>query len=432
VTNRIRGLFANARGLSYFVVRIAVAMLGNGPARRFLESPSWGETQSPPGGPILDVDCEELQLPGCPFDALPTSEGDCVFVSLQQAGGTQRTPGSIAVLHREGKALRLDRQIALPAAPWGLALVHDESLLAVANSHGVALIAVDAAGEPARDAIVGIAHYGRDLQTIRVLESLDGKWLFASDEHNRTISVLDLSRDLDGRFSADALVSQIPVDLSPLGMDLSADGKYLYVTCEMSRVAAPDLVNWFVWGATLQGHLRRAGVLTVIDLAVALEDPRNAVVAKPPAGGHPVRIQHSRERSVAWITARASNQLIAFATKQAESPQRIAATAVGPAPVGLSVLDELGVVLVANSNRFASSGGRETLSVIDCERALAGQPASLGRIQVGSFPREITVDRRYGIVYVTNFDSQSLSMISIESIQRAIVSLRASGAGERR
>ncbi|MDH3275216.1 MAG: beta-propeller fold lactonase family protein [Gammaproteobacteria bacterium] len=424
MAHRIRGLFSNARALSYFVVRIAVAILGNGAARRYLESPGWGATESPPSGPFLDVDSKEFELPGCPFDVLPTSDGDCVFVSLHQPGGTQRSPGTIAVLHRDGDTFRLSHQIFLTAAAWGLALVRDETILAVANSHGVALLDAHAARKPERDPIVAIAHYGRDLQTIHVLGSADGRWLYASDEHNRTVSILDLNRALSGDQLSEVLASQVPVDLSPLGMGLSADGKYLYVTCEMSRVDAPDLVNWFVWGATMQSHLHRAGVLSAIDLDVAIEDPENAVVAKPVAGGHPVRLQQSRDGTLAWVTARASNQLIAFSTEQSDSPEQIATTPVGPAPVGLAVLDELGVVLVANSNRFASAGRRETLSVIDMERTLAGQSACLGHIPVGSFPREINVDLRQRLVYITNFDSGSLTVIPIESIEQAVGSAR--------
>ena len=430
MANRIRGAFANARALSYFVVRLAVAVLGNGAARRYLESPSWGATESPSDGPLLEVDSEELELPGCPFDVLPTSDGESIFVSLHQRGGTQRTAGTVAVLRRKSRMFHLERQISLPAAAWGLALVRDESRLAVANSHGVALLDTSRALTSQRDPIVGIAHYGRDLQTIRVIGSVDGCWLFASDEHNRTVSVLDLDRSDDHGFNESCLVNQIPVDLSPLGMEISTDGKYLYVTCEMSRISAPDLVNWFVWGATLSGDLRRAGVLSTIDIAAATAGSEDAVVASTPAGGHPVRIRRDQSGSV-WVTARASNQLIAFGSDQPGSPQRINAVAVGQAPVGLSVLDELGIVLVANSNRFDSGGGRETISVIDMARALAGEPSCLGHISVGSFPREIAVDLQQGVVYVTNFNSETLSIITFQSIERAVKLARAGLHGER-
>lgn len=428
MANRIRGAFSNARALSYFVVRIAVAMLGNGAARRYLESPSWGVTESPPEGPLLAVDCEEVLLPGCPFDVLPTSDGESVFVSLHKRGGTQRTAGTVAVMKREGSKLRLQRQISLPAAAWGLALVRNDSRLAVANSHGVALLDTSVAlsqGDP----VVGVAHYGRDLQTIRVIGSADGRWLFASDEHNRSISILDLDRPDNHGFDESSLVNQIPVDLSPLGMELSLDGKYLYVTCEMSRISAPDLVNWFVWGATLRGDLKRAGVLSTIDVPAATEGSQDAVEACTPAGGHPVRIRRDQSGSL-WVTARASNQLIVFGADQPGSPRQLNTVAVGPAPVGLCVLEEIGVILVANSNRFASAGGRETISVIDMAGALKGEPSCLGRIAVGTFPREINVDPRHGVVYVSNFDSENLSVIPIQSIEHAVKLARTGVHGE--
>ena len=102
VVNHIRGLFANARAVSYAVARMAAATLGSRPVRHLLESPGWGATESPPDGPVLPIAGNEIELPGCPFDVAPTSDGRCLFVSLQQPGGNQRSPGAIAVLHREG------------------------------------------------------------------------------------------------------------------------------------------------------------------------------------------------------------------------------------------------------------------------------------------------------------------------------------------
>jgi DNA-binding beta-propeller fold protein YncE len=424
MAHRVRGLFANTRALANMVVRVAVGTLGNGAARRYLESPSWGATEVPPEAPILDVPGEEIEVPGCPFDVAPTADGGCVFVSVHEPGGSQRTPGKIAALHWDGGALLLRNEVTLPAAPWGLALTRQEALLAVANSHGVALLDARAARSPGRDAIVGIAHYGRDLQTIRVLESTDGRWLFASDEHNRTVSILDLRRADGGAFDASALVGQVPVDLSPLGIAESPDGRFLYVTCEMIRVRAPDLVNWFVWAATLHGHLRRAGVLIAIDLGCAMRDPANAVAARTPAGGHPVRLSVSRDRQTAWVTARASNQLLAYSLGDSGAMRQIAAAPVGPAPVGLTVLDDLGVVLVANSNRFGSEGRRETLAVMDIARMLEGRPACLGHIRVGSFPREVVADRVNGRVYVTNFVSGTISVFSLAPLADAVQSAR--------
>jgi DNA-binding beta-propeller fold protein YncE len=328
-------------------------------------------------------------------------------------------------MHRDGDSIRFGHHIPLTAAASGLALVRDETFLAVTNNHGMVLLDALVARDAHRDAVISTAHYGRDLQTVQVLESPDRQWLFASDEHNRTVSVLDLDRLISGATGADVLTCQIRVDLSPVGIALSIDGRYLYVACEMSRVPAPDLVNWFVWAATMHGNLRRAGVLSTIDLEKVSTDPERAVVANTVAGGHPVRVEHSHGHRVAWVTARASNQLKAFSTDKPEAPEPIATVPVGPAPVGLAVLEDLGVVLVANSNRFAATAQRETLCVVDMDLALTGQSAILGHIPVGSFPREIVVDDAGGVIYVSNFNSQSLSVINIESLRHATGTARA-------
>ncbi len=422
-------MFANAPGLSHGIARVAAVVLGTWPARRVLESPSWSASAPPPDARILEVDSNEIVLPASPYDVAPTPDGCCLFVSLQQQGGTQRSPGAVAVLHRDGEAIRFGHRIQLTAAASGLALVRGGAFLAVAHNHGVVFLDALAARHGDRDPIIKTAHYGQDFQAVQVLESADERWLFVSDEHNRTISILDLDRVTGAVSGTDIVACQIRVDLSPVGMALSTDGSYLYVACEMSRVPAPDLVNWFVWAATLHGNLRRAGTLNTVDLARIADEPSRAVVATTAAGGHPVRVKHSQDRQMAWVTARASNQLIAYSTESPENPAPVAMVPVGPSPVGVAVLDDLGVVLVANSNRFASNAQRETFSVVDIERALTGRPAILGSIPVGSFPREIVVDASQGSIFVTNFGSGSLSVIGVESLRRAVDAARTVSIG---
>jgi hypothetical protein len=428
VAHRIRAQFANVRVLGNVAARAAVVVLAHGPARRWLEQPSWGQAEPAPDCPALAIEPGEIRLPGCPFQVATPSGGDSLFITLQRAGGNQRSPGAVAVLRREGAAFRLERRIELTAAAWGMTWLRDESLLAVANSHGVVLIDARAARQPQSDPIAAMVHYGRDLYTTQVLASTDGRWLFASDEHNSTVSIVDVDRALSGA-GPEALACQLPVDVAPVGMSLAPDGRRLYVTCEMARIAAPELANWLIYAATLRGRLRRAGVLGTIDVAAALQNPAGAVIGRAVAGGHPVRTQLSSDGRVAWVTARASNQLLAFGVADSDGPQPLAAVPVGPAPVGLALIEELGVVLVANSNRFASTRGAETLSVIDCQRALAGRPALLGNIRVGSFPREVVADDRNRVVYVTNFDSSSVSVIPYEFLGRAIDSARAEPEG---
>ncbi len=431
MAHRIRGQFANVRVLGDLAARTAVATLAHGPARRWLEEPGWSAPGPAPAGPVLAVEPAEVKLPGCPFQVAAARDGEWIFVSLQRPGGNQRAPGAVAVLRRDGLSFRLERRIELTAAAWGLAWLRDESLLAVANSHGVVWIDARAARRPDADPIVATSHYGRDGYTTQVLASPDGRRLFASDEHGGTVSILDVDRALAGD-GPGAVACQVPVDVAPVGMALSPDGRRLHVTCEMARASAPELANWLIYAATLRGGLRRAGVLCTIDLATALDDPARAVVGRAVAGGHPVRVRLSSEGRVAWVTARASDELIAISVDDPAAPgapRSLAHTALGPSPVGLALLEELDVVLVANSDRFAETGTAATLGVVDAGRALAGEEARIGHVRVGSFPREITTDAERRIVYATNFGSGSLSLLSFDSLERAVEAARAGRGG---
>ncbi len=420
---RIRGQVANAEPLKAIALPLASVLFGNPLARRLLENPGWQSTDLGAAVPQLEVEIEEIALPGAPFAVAASRDGQTVCASIQEPGGNERASGRIAVLRRSGDGLALSHSIELEAAPWGLRLLRHESLLAVANSHGVVLIDAVAARDAAADPILRTLHYGLDYYTMQVLASSDERLLFASDEHNNTITMIDIDRLLDGA-DAEAIVAQVPVDVAPVSMALLADGQYLVTTCEMRALRAPEAVNWLAFAATLRGSLRRAGTVCTIDLDLALKDPHRAVISKITAGGHPVRLAKARDGNVLFVSARASDQLLAFDTTKPETPVLRASCPAGPAPVGLAVLEDLGVLLVANSNRFGTGGAPQTVGVFDIDTLLAGRPACLGAIPTGVFPREIHVDQQSGLIYVSNFGAQSLTIIKTASLAGAIDAVR--------
>ncbi len=424
LAQRLRGQVANSSALKAVVTPLAIAAFSNSMARRVLETPDWQSAGRTARGLSLAIDCTEIPLPGAPFAMAPTSDGRAIFVSVQVPGANERRPGLIAVLQRDTDSLRLTHNIPLSAAPWGLQLLRDDGLLAVANSHGVAVLDAMAARDPAAVPEITEQHYGQDYYTMQVLASADGRHLFASDEHNNTVTILDIDKALARGASGDAVVGEIPVDVAPVSMVLSADGRQLFVTCEMRRIRAPDLVNWLVFAATLKGGLRRGGTVCTIDLDRALRDPARGVVARTPAGGNPVRLVMSQDGRSFFVSARANNQVLAFDAGDPRKPTRRAAAPVGPSPVGIALLDELGVLLVANSDRFQTADQPQTVSVLDLEDFFVGRPASLGEIPVGVFPREICVDHRSDTVYVTNFGSQSLTTFSIATLATAVGAVR--------
>ncbi|HLG77995.1 MAG TPA: hypothetical protein VKX46_16390, partial [Ktedonobacteraceae bacterium] len=56
----------------------------------------------------------------------------------------------------------------------------------------------------------------------------------------------------------------------------------------------------------------------------------------------------------------------------------------------------------------------QTLTLIDVKQALAGHPALLGTIAVGSFPRELALDGQ--TLLLTNYTSATLSLIDLSKL----------------
>src|SRR5262249_36058375 len=143
----------------------------------------------------------------------------------------------------------------------------------------------------------------------------DDGWLFVSDESARTITVIDLLRARSRGFGPDAIVGKIPVGRAPIALTFSPDERFLYTT---SQLAGKDW-GWsaacFPEGVTPRppAPTNPAGAVIVIDVDRAKRDPSNAVVARVPAGCNPVRLVLSRDGDVAFVTARGSDALLAFA-----------------------------------------------------------------------------------------------------------------------
>jgi DNA-binding beta-propeller fold protein YncE len=167
---------------------------------------------------------------------------------------------------------------------------------------------------------------------------------------------------------------------------------------------------------TPQGNV---GTLTVVSVARADTDPAASVVATVAAGCNPVRVITSADGREVWVTARASDDLLCFSAAALRTdPGRalMAIARVGEAPVGLMLVRNGSLVVVADSNRFGASGATSDLSVVSVAAALAGKSAAVGLITAGLFPREMALEPDGQRLLVTNFASGQLEAVSIPSI----------------
>src|SRR5262245_9048342 len=101
-----------------------------------------------PGQSITIVD-----VPGNPFQALPTSDGCWVFVSLPST--TLAFPSGVGLMKRFGGRLTLERVVPVPGNATGMTLTHDDKMLIVAAGRRVAFVDAHAFIAGRRNPVLG-------------------------------------------------------------------------------------------------------------------------------------------------------------------------------------------------------------------------------------------------------------------------------------
>ncbi len=335
---------------------------------------------------------------GNPFGVVSTRDGRWSFLDEAR--------GSVAVLSDASFAPRLLRTLQLPLPAIGASLTHNGRYLLIADAQsGAMVVSVARAQSGARDALLGTLSppkLGRGFGAIEVSSSLDDRFAFVSVEYSSEVAVYDLHAALADDFKRSAFIGTIPLGRAVVGQALSPDGRWLYVTSEISR----------------QGPGPQ-GTLSVIDVARAERDPGASVVATAGAHCGPVRVAVTPDGSTVWVTARETDQLLAFSAARLRSNPAhalLAAVRVGAAPVGLAVVDRGRRIVVADSNRFSRPGQRAELTIVDARAALAGMPALLGTIPAGVFPREMSLEANGKTLLVGNYASGQLEAVDLAQL----------------
>jgi DNA-binding beta-propeller fold protein YncE len=362
-----------------------------------------------------------LKLPSQPFASATTQDGCWVFVSL--TGPNPATKPGIAVVKRRGGRLELVHVIPVKAHPAGMAVTHDGKLLIIAAIDAVLFVDVELATGGKGNPVVGAFSDGTDAESIYANVSPDDKLLFISEERARSITVIDLPKARGNGFKPDAVIGKIPVGNAPIALTFSPDGKTLYTTSQGA------LLDWgWPKACTPEGPLAEKGQITrpegavvVVDVARAASDPAHAVTARVPAGCSPVRMAISPAGDRIYITARNSNAVLAFDTaKLLSDPDhaRLGLATVGSAPVPIAVVDAGRKVVAGNSNRFDNQSTAQSLIVLDASKIGSTADSKLGTIPAGVFPRDLSVSADGRTLFLTNFGSNTLQVMNVDSIGR--------------
>jgi DNA-binding beta-propeller fold protein YncE len=336
---------------------------------------------------------------GKPSAVVGTADGRWMFASLWTGRG-----GAVAVFALRHGAPRPTRTVMLPdsmPAASGMVLTHDGRWLLVAGQTATAVldpaVLVSGRGDP----VLGVLADSGSGQ-FEVAVSGDDRYVFVGDEDTGGLSVFDLGVAVRHGFTAPGVaVGIVPLDKFPVGVGVSPDGSRIY--------------------ATTDGSVGPHGTLWLIDTARAEHGAgRGAVLARADAGCDPLRVAVSPDGKLAWVTAAASNAVLAFDTTELrQDPSRAlrAVVHVGSEPTGLILVDAGRIALAGDSNRDSSSTGAGTtpqaVNVIDTAAALAHRPALTGVVPAGLFPRDLGYDSATGQVLLANYDSDDIELFTV-------------------
>ena len=359
---------------------------------------------------------ELVDVPGHPFEALPTADGCWIFVSVTQA--ERPRDAGIAVLRRNGGRISLERIVEAGPGSTSMVLSHDAKLLIVSHQDSTLFFDPDKLISGNGDTLLGSISDGAASGTINVATTADDRFLFVSDERAERITVIALDRARSSGFHSSAIVGTIPTGIAPIALVFSADERYLYTTAE----AGDESWGWPAVcsqeGAPVgSGKMYPEGGIVVVDVARAKSDPANSVTAKIPAGCSPVRLALSPDGSRAYVTSRNSNALLVFDTAKLltdAANSRVATVPVGSSPVGVITVENGAKIIATNSNRFAGGANdHQTLNVIDSAKVASGAAAVVGSIPAGGFPRELRATADGRTLLLTNFASQTVEVIDL-------------------
>jgi DNA-binding beta-propeller fold protein YncE len=286
-------------------------------------------------------------------------------------------------------------------SPAGLAVTPDGRYLVAAAESGAVVVDVkqlEKKGAPSSSWTVGtLASSGSG--AIEAAVSPDGDFVFISLEDSDELAVFNLKRALAHGFGPSDVVGTVPLGIAPVGIAISPNGRYLYVTSE----------------AGSSGQLE--GTLTTIAVNRAERSPAHAIVSTVVAGCSPVRVVATT--SSVFVTARESDAVLEFSADDLVSDPSAALKAdlqVGEEPVDLALVDDGHTLVIADSDRFGTPGAHPDLAVVTL--GPRGDLTLDGYVESGDFPRDMSLSPNGKTLLVSNFASAQLEAVKVGTLPR--------------
>ena len=334
-----------------------------------------------------------------PFGVAFGPHSDNVFVDSVPSGFASNAASMVVKYTTTSSGLVRGRVGTVAGQPLiGLAASPNGRDLVAAGGSGATVLSLvrmeQPSSPPSSWARGTLSSDGRD--AIEAVVSPDDSTTFVTLEGSHEMAVFNLSRAERSGFGPPDLVGYVPLGQLPVGMAISPNGHYLYVT---SETATPT---------------EREGTLTTIDLRRAEQEPSHSIISTVWAGCGPVRVVASG--ASVYVTARESDQVLQFSATDLASHAATALTAhveVGAAPVGLSLVDHDRLLVVSDSNRFGL-GATSNLAVVSTnDTASLGL---LGYVKAGGFPRDMAVSGDGKNLVVSNYGSGQVEDVLVATL----------------
>ncbi len=284
-------------------------------------------------------------------------------------------------------------------SPTGLALTPNGRYLVAAAGSGAVVLNVkhlqEKGSSSASWSVGTLASPGTG--AIEAAVSPEGDFVFVSLEDSNEVAVFDLRRALARGFGRSDLVGTVPLGIAPVGVAISPNGRYIYVTSESV------------------GPGQSEGTLTTIDVNRAERTPARAILSTVLAGCSPVRVVATR--TSVFVTARESDAVLEFSADDLVSDSNGALKAdmqVGEAPVDLALVDGDHTLVIADSDRFGIPGAHPDLAVVTL--ASGGNLILDGYVESGDFPRDVAVSPDGDTLLVSNFASAQLEAVKVSTL----------------
>jgi DNA-binding beta-propeller fold protein YncE len=345
--------------------------------------------------PLTSVSLGSVFIGGNPFAVVQSPDGTYTFAS----------DNNELVVLRSGSGLApfVQRTYTIKGVDKGMVLTPDGKYLLAAGNDDAIVISVQEAENGAANPVTGVldtpgASKGGAAQ---VLASPDSKYVFVTLQNTTTMAVFNLADALASGFNPHDFVGFVPLNVQPVGIGASPDGRWLYVT---SFLRAP-------------GSIPAPGTLSVVSMTGAETDPAKSVKTVVTAGCSPARAVS--DGKTVWVTARDSNTVLAFsAARLLSDPQHalLANVPVGQTPTGEILIDGGKRLVIADSNENSSSQANGDLAVIDTAKALAGPSGLLGVVPVSGQPRQLAVADNGTVLFVVNQVSRQLQALKISDL----------------